>query len=181
MPVLTTDNISILKDDISQLVSIGEKIPQNIKEIKPTIIIGVPRFYEKTFAAINEKVDQGPALKKAIFHWAFKTGAICSKIISKGERLSASLKLKLSLAEKLVFSKLKSGLGGRLRFFVSGGAPLSSEISGFFEAAGIAILTGYGLTETSPVITCNTLKFRKTGKRRLIHSSVPGNRCSLPV
>jgi len=148
-----------------------DKIAANMLEVKPTIILGVPRFYEKTYAAIEEKISSLSPLKKGIFEWSLNVGRSYSEKKNKGDQLSLVLKLKNSLADRLVFKALQEGLGGRMRFFVSGGAPLSKELTAFFEAAGIIILEGYGLTETSPVITCNRIKSRKKGS---VGQALPG-------
>ncbi|MDH3976483.1 MAG: long-chain fatty acid--CoA ligase [Deltaproteobacteria bacterium] len=148
-----------------------DKIAANMLEIKPTIMLGVPRFYEKTYAAVREKIDSLSPFKKQIFQWSLAVGQACSERELNKEQLSPFLKLKRSIAGKLVFKPLKEGLGGRIRFFVSGGAPLSKDITAFFEAAGIVILEGYGLTETSPVITCNRLEWRKRGS---VGRALPG-------
>ena len=148
-----------------------EKIPDNMLELRPTIMVGVPRFYEKTYASICSRVDEQSPLKKRIFAWGLKTGAACSRIRAGGEDLPFLLSLKRLIADKLIFARVRAGMGGRLRFFVSGGAPLSREIGGFFNSIGITILEGYGLTETSPVITCNTLSDRRAGT---VGRSLPG-------
>ena len=120
-----------------------EEVPKNLLETQPTVVTGVPRFYEKMHERILEAVRQAPPLKQALFRWALRAGS------------------RNWIADRLVFSKIRAGLGGRIRFCVSGGAPLPKAIAEFFHAAGILILEGYGLTETSPVITCNRLdRFR---------------------
>jgi len=116
---------------------------------------------------IVKQVKSAPALRQKIFHWAVGIGRKVSALKQKGKNPGLILSQKAALADKLVFSKLKAITGGRLRFFVSGGAPLPQSIAEFFHAAGILILEGYGLTETSPVISVNTLdsfKFGSVGK-----------------
>lgn len=120
-----------------------DKVAVNLLEARPTIVIGVPRFYEKLHDRIQETIAKSSWLKRRIFLWA---GAV-------GRRGRNSFEYRL--ADRLVFSKLRSRLGGKLRFCVSGGAPLSKELGEFFYAAGLLLLEGYGLTETSPVITAN--------------------------
>ena len=144
-----------------------DTVADNMGEIKPTIMASVPRLYEKMYAKIIDKVSNDPPLRQKIFWWAISVGKEAMPNICKNSRPSGWLGLKFGLAEKLVFSKIKERVGGRLRFFVSGGAPLSQEIAEFFAAANIIILEGYGLTETSPVITNNRLedvKFGTVGK-----------------
>ena len=132
-----------------------DSVALNMGEVKPTVMASVPRLYEKIYARILENVENGPALKRKIFYWAIGVGRQYIDCIMYKKPISSSLNLKRNLAYKLVFSKLAERVGGRLRFFVSGGAPLAKEIGEFFGAAGLMIYEGYGLTETSPVITVN--------------------------
>jgi long-chain acyl-CoA synthetase len=133
-----------------------EQVPANMAEVRPTLMLSVPRLYEKMFARINEKVAADPPNKQKIFRWALGVGREAFKHQVDKTSPGLLLKLKHALADKLVFSKIRERTGGRLRLFVSGGAPLSREIAEFFGAAGLLILEGYGLTETSPVIAVNT-------------------------
>ncbi|HSF16383.1 MAG TPA: long-chain fatty acid--CoA ligase [Vicinamibacteria bacterium] len=132
-----------------------EHVVENIGEIRPTVMTMVPRFYEKLYARVTESVEQSSAVKKRIFHWAVATGTAHGEFRLRRESAPPGLALKYKMATALVFGKLHRRLGGRLRFFVSGSAPLPTEIAKFFWAAGITILEGYGLTETSPVISVN--------------------------
>ncbi|HDH97320.1 MAG TPA: long-chain fatty acid--CoA ligase, partial [Proteobacteria bacterium] len=144
-----------------------DKLPQNLREVKPTVLISVPRIYEKVDARIRENVEKSGPVKKAIFDWALGVGRRVSQLKQQKRPVPLPLKLQLALADKLVFSKLKEAVGGRIRYFVSGGAPLAKEIAEFFHAAGMLICEGYGLTETSPVLTANTpdaYKFGTVGK-----------------
>lgn len=139
-----------------------ETVPENMVETHPTVMTSIPRLYEKMYMRVNETVDQGSAFRKKIFRWAFKVGREFHRKRREGS-LTAGLKLRYTLAHKLVFTKLQERVGGSLRFFVSGGAPLAPDIARFFESAGILILEGYGLTETSPVIAVNPLEEYKIG------------------
>ena len=132
-----------------------EQVPANMAEVRPTVMCSVPRLYEKMFARINEKVASDPPARQKVFRWALGVGREAFEAQVAKRAPGPLLRLKLALANKLVFSKVKDRVGGRLRVFVSGGAPLAREIAEFFGAAGLTILEGYGLTETSPVITCN--------------------------
>ncbi|MCK5076613.1 MAG: long-chain fatty acid--CoA ligase, partial [Calditrichia bacterium] len=134
-----------------------EAVPENILEVKPTIMISVPRLYEKMYAKIIDTVESGSALKQKIFFWALSVGKKSVQAKSQKREMSAGQAFKQKIADKLVFSKLKEKMGGRIRFFVSGGAPLSAEIATFFASAGLYVLEGYGLTETSPAITMNSM------------------------
>ena len=140
-----------------------DTVAENMGEIRPTIMISVPRLYEKIYARVLESVEMGPSSKRKIFYWAMRVGKDYVNRIMNKKSIPFTLNAKYKLANKLVFSKLKERVGGRIRFFVSGGAPLSAEIAEFFTAAGLIILEGYGLTETSPVITVNLLDNFKFG------------------
>lgn len=129
-----------------------EKVAENMGEVHPTVMTSVPRLYEKMYTKINIKVEEGSPIKRKIFRWSLKVGEEMGKA-QKAGNVSSGLKFKHKIADKLVFSKLKQRMGGKLRFFVSGGAPLSQEIGEFFAMAGITIIECYGLTETSPGIT----------------------------
>ncbi len=132
-----------------------DTVPANLAEIKPTVVISVPRLYEKMYNRVLERITTGPWLKKQLFFLAIQVGR--SKVSREQKNLAPTFlqTILLNLFEKLVFSKIKERLGGRLRFFVSGGAPLVKGIAEFFLAAGIPIYEGYGLTESSPVIAAN--------------------------
>jgi long-chain acyl-CoA synthetase len=132
-----------------------EKVPENMQEVRPWIMCSVPRLYEKMYARVNEKVAADPPLRQRIFRWAIGVGRKAFAHTVARTEPGALLKLQFALADRLVFSKIKARTGGRLRLFISGGAPLAREIAEFFGAAGMLVCEGYGLTETSPVITCN--------------------------
>ncbi len=140
-----------------------DTVPVNMSEIKPSMMMSVPRLYEKIYARVVENAVAGGGLKKNIFFWAKAVGERWSDEKLAGREPGGMLAMQYALASKLVFSKLRERTGGNLRFFVSGGAPLSPDIAKFFYSAGLVILEGYGLTETSPVITCNTLSAYKLG------------------
>ncbi len=132
-----------------------EKVPENMQEVRPSIMCSVPRLYEKMYARVNEKVASDPPLRQRIFRWAIGVGRRTFAHTVARTEPGALLKIQFALADKLVFSKIKARTGGRLQLFISGGAPLAREIAEFFGAAGMLVCEGYGLTETSPVITCN--------------------------
>jgi len=144
-----------------------ESVGVNLLEIRPTIMVGVPRVFEKIYAKVMDNVLSSSTLKKKIFYWALKVGKEYGRRKLNRETIPGGLQRKRNLAHKLVFSKIVEKTGGRVRFFVSGGAPLSKDIAEFFYALGLLILEGYGLTETSPVISLNTfdnIKFGSVGK-----------------
>lgn len=132
-----------------------DTVPANLAEVKPTVVISVPRLYEKMYNRVLERITTGPWLKKQLFFLAILIGR--SKVAREQRNLAPTIfqSVLLGVFEKLVFSKIKERLGGKLRYFVSGGAPLVKGIAEFFLAAGIPIYEGYGLTESSPVIAAN--------------------------
>ncbi len=129
------------------------KIADNLKEVKPDMFVSVPRFLEKVYDRIIDKGHKLPFLQKMIFFWAVKTGMRYK--VDKGN--SFFYRFMLNIARKLVFNKWKAAMGGNLKYVVSGGAALQERIGKIFTAAGIKILEGYGLTESSPVIAVSTL------------------------
>ena len=144
-----------------------ETVPENLREVKPTVVLSVPRLYEKMYAKVRAGLKSAPEARQKIFWWAIGVGKEATQYRLKNQALPFALGLKHKIADKLVYSKVKDRVGGRLRFFVSGGAPLSQEIGEFFAAADIMILEGYGLSETSPVLTCNTpeaVRYGSVGK-----------------
>lgn len=138
-------------------------VPDNLLEVRPTLMVSVPRLYEKMYARVLETGTSGSAVTRGIFSWARRVGDQWADIVLRGERPGHMLTARYALADRLVFHKVRGRTGGRLRYFVSGGAPLAAEIAKFFYAAGIVILEGYGLTETSPVITVNTPAAHRIG------------------
>ncbi|UCD59072.1 MAG: long-chain fatty acid--CoA ligase, partial [Candidatus Hydrogenedentota bacterium] len=140
-----------------------DTVRENLQEIRPTFMASVPRIYEKFHAAVLENVKSGSPLKQKIFNWSFGVGREMSSCKVSKKNPPALLRLRYKVADALVFKKIKENVGGRLKYFVSGGAPLAQEINEFFHALGITILEGYGLTETSPVLTTNTPEHFKFG------------------
>ncbi len=140
-----------------------EKVVENIVEVRPTAMVSVPRLFEKIYSRIYENVHLASPLKKKIFHWAVEVGR---DYVNKRYILKQPVGLtgvRYRLADRLVFSKIRQRFGGRLRFFLSGGAPLDKTINEFLWIIGIPTFEGYGLTETSPAVTLNSPQFTRFG------------------
>jgi long-chain acyl-CoA synthetase len=126
-----------------------ERLVTNLPVVRPTFVAAAPRVFEKVYNRVVMQAKEGGGAKYRVFRWACGVGAQVSKLRQQGKEPGGLLKLQYGAADRLVFSKLRERFGGRLRFFLSGSAPLSAEIAEFFHAAGILIIEGYGLTETS--------------------------------
>lgn len=146
-------------------------VSQNMMEVRPHVFVSVPRVYEKVLSKVQEGVAAGSPIKQKLFAWAVALGRQALPYRLKHQSPPGLLGLQLTLADKLVFSKIKARLGGRFDFAVSGGAPLARELAEFFWGAGIPIYEGYGLSETSPVITVNG---RDAVKMGTVGKAVPG-------
>jgi long-chain acyl-CoA synthetase len=138
-------------------------LSENLNEIKPTVMVSVPRLFEKIYARIVEQVAQGSPLKKRIFYWALGVAKESLPFITTNRPVGGLLGLKYSIADTLVFEKIRAKTGGRLKFMVSGGAALPKEIAEVFIGIGLKITEGYGLTETSPVLAVNLANHIKPG------------------
>lgn len=132
-----------------------EKVPENLSEVRPTILVGVPRIFEKVYARAKLKAAQGGGIKEKVFDWAIGVAQEHALSMEANGKATTLLALKHSVADRLIYSKLREFFGGRLRFCITGGAALSNEIYLIFTGAGVPIMQGYGLTETSPVISSN--------------------------
>ena len=132
-----------------------DKIVENLAIIRPTIMGAVPRIFEKVHGRINEMMVNEGGLKKTMFDWAVGVGVQASRVRQAGETVSPLLAAQYKLADKLVLSKIRDRFGGRLRFFISGSAALDREIAQWFDAIGVVVLEGYGLTETSAASSLN--------------------------
>ena len=133
-----------------------ETVGLNMAEVSPSIVVCVPRFFEKMYDKIIDGLKDAPDLRKKLFNWALKIGKDYTNLSHAKQSIPVLLKIKHLLADKLIYSKVRAKLGGNIKFFISGGAPLPQKIAEFFSGIGITILEGYGLTETSPVLTSNT-------------------------
>ncbi|MBC7564421.1 MAG: long-chain fatty acid--CoA ligase [Gemmatimonadaceae bacterium] len=140
-----------------------DTVAANLVEVRPSILSSVPRIYEKLYARIMEGGNAGSGIKKAIFRWSLGVADEWADTYLAKREPGRLLAFKYAIAQKLVFSKIKAKLGGRLRVACSGGAPLAATINKFFVAAGLTLVEGYGLTETSPVISVNRLNNIRIG------------------
>jgi long-chain acyl-CoA synthetase len=153
-----------------------QTVAEDLGTVRPEIMVSVPRLYEKFYARVLSKVEEDGGLKQAIFQWALGVGREASRRRQRGEEVRGVLAWKNAVADRLVFGKIRERMGGRLRFFISGGAPLAREIAEFLHALGILILEGYGLTETSTVTTVNRLERYKFGT---VGKALPGTEIRL--
>ena len=138
-------------------------VARDLQAVKPTVVTGVPRVFEKFYAAIQEALGKLPGPRKALAEWAIGVGYESARAWLSGRPLGAGVRVKRAIADRLVFSKMRARTGGRLRFFVSGSAPLSARIGEFFFAINLPILEAYGLTESSPGISGNPIDAPRLG------------------
>jgi long-chain acyl-CoA synthetase len=140
-----------------------ESVAQALLEVHPTTVAAVPRFYEKIYANIFEKGHRSTGLKRAMFDWALRVARQAAPWRAFGKEVSASVRLKWRIADWLVYSKIRAGLGGKLRVLSSGGAPIAPELAEFYWSIDLPVYQGYGLTETSPVVSANLPGANKVG------------------
>ena len=142
-------------------------VADDMKVVRPSIVVSVPRLYEKVYNAVME----AEGLKKKLVHWAREVGEAWAEEKLAGREPGGTLKVAYRLADALVFKKIRAAMGGRIRYFISGGAPLATDINRFFFSAGIWIMEGYGLTETSPVTNVNSFEGFRIGT---VGKAIPG-------
>ena len=148
-----------------------DTIARDLLKVRPTVLTGVPRVYEKLHARIVETGQKAGGAKVAIFRWAVNAGLARARAVLRGRSPGPLTALQAALAERFVFSTVREKLGGRLRFVASGSAPLSDSVMEFFYAVGIPIIEGYGLTETAPILTFNPLHKLRVGT---VGRAIPG-------
>jgi long-chain acyl-CoA synthetase len=148
-----------------------DTIGRDVALVRPTVFTAVPRVYEKLHARMMEKGQSGSAAKSAIFRWAAGVAASRGRAILRGKNPSPLVALQTPFADRLVFSKIRNSIGGRLRYLVSGSAPLPVGIAEFFHGVGLRIIEGYGLTETAPILTVNPPDAPRAGT---VGKAVPG-------
>jgi long-chain acyl-CoA synthetase len=173
----TADYYALMYFNVTMTIAESiDQLIQNMQEIKPTVMVSVPRVYEKAYAKIVGTVEQDSQAKKKIFYWAVGVANRFVEYKFKGGKAPFLLRLQYSVGDKLVYSKMREKLGGRIKYFISGGAPLAPELGRFFYSMGINILEGYGLTETSPVLSVNdpdALKYGTVG--------IPLKNCTIKI
>ena len=140
-----------------------EDMPDNTRQVGPTILFGTPRVYEKYYARISTGIGDATWVQKKVYNWSVETGRKRSKLLSKKKSIPITLKFKSAMAKFLIYNKIKDIFGGRIRFMISGAAPISPEIIHYFKWMGITIYEAYGMTETTGVISCNKPGFVKIG------------------
>lgn len=153
-----------------------ETVAANLLEVRPTMMTAVPRFFEKVYERILKARAKLSPLKQRLFDWSLPVGRAWARAVDQGKRPSIALRLQHAIADRLVFAKWRDVVGNRLERFVSGGAPLSADLAYTFWGAGIPILQGYGLTETSPVIAVNSLGRNRMGT---VGHPIPGTEVRL--
>jgi long-chain acyl-CoA synthetase len=148
-----------------------DTIARDIAAVSPTLLTGVPRVFEKMHARIMEKGQGGPPARAALFRWAVANARRRGRAVLRGRSPGPLVGLQAALADRLVFAKIRQGLGGRVRYLVSGSAPLPTSIAEFFQGAGLPIIEGYGLTETAPILTVNPPAAPRAGT---VGKAIPG-------
>jgi long-chain acyl-CoA synthetase len=148
-----------------------ETVAADALEVRPTVLCGVPRFYEKVYGRVMEASHSMPPLRRALLNWGLGVGRKVAAATFAGTKPGGWTALQAGIADRLVFTKIRARVGGRLRFCISGGAPLNPEVMSFFFAIGIPVYEGYGLTETSPVICLTPAHRPKPGK---VGPPIPG-------
>jgi len=157
----------LLSGATNTILSNPREVIETLADVRPTVMVSAPRLYDKIHAAIMAKAESAPALRKKIFAWALGVGENYWIRHYAGEEISGGLKARYRLADKLVLTKIRNVVGGPKNFLSSGGAALDRSVEDFFLKVGLLICQGYGLTETAPMLTCNSpgdFKFGTVGK-----------------
>jgi long-chain acyl-CoA synthetase len=150
-----TDYCYLFRNIPIAYVARPDDVAKALVEVRPTFAAAVPRFFEKLYDTVMERGAQATGLRRHLFDWAVRAARRAIPWRAYGRSVSPSIKLQWELADRLVYKKFRAGVGGRMRLFISGGAPLAVELAEFFTTVGLTISQGYGLTETSPVISNN--------------------------
>jgi len=168
----TLDYIHIFNGVSVAYVDSVEVVSAALLEVQPTVMAAVPRVFEKIYARVMEQGSRSSGLKRKIFDWAMRVASQTGTWRSGEKSVGLGLQLRWALADRLVYSKIRAGTGGRLRLISSGGAPLAKELAEFFLAVGIPIYQGYGLTETSPILTSNYPQSRMGSSGKAIRNVI---------
>lgn len=136
------------------------QIPSNLQEIKPTLLLVVPRLLEAIYSRVQKNVQSSPPLRQKLFNLAIETGKRATEYLHAGKQIPPLLAMQMAIFRRLVFHRITSIFGGRIRYVISGGAPLPADINRFFAAAEVPIVEGYGLTEAAPIVSCNLIPGR---------------------
>jgi long-chain acyl-CoA synthetase len=139
------------------------RVAEFLQEVRPTVMCAVPRFYEKVYATVLDRLEAASPLRRRLFRWAIAVGSEMARCRREERPVSAGLRLSHAVADRLVLRRIRAITGGRIRFFPCAGAPLSQKIEEFFHAAGIFIIYGYGLTETTATVTCHETRHFRPG------------------
>jgi long-chain acyl-CoA synthetase len=164
------DYIYIFNGVTTAYVEAIDLVPQALLELRPTVLAAVPRFFEKIYSRLMEQGSKTVGFKRRLFDWSMAVALEAAPWRAEGKPATVALRAQWSLANKLVYTKIRAGTGGKLRMIFSGGAPLSKELGAFFWSVGIPIYQGYGLTETSPILTSNYPNNRIGSSGRPIHN-----------
>jgi long-chain acyl-CoA synthetase len=140
-----------------------DDLPQALLEVHPTLAAAVPRVFEKLYANIMQKGHEATGVKRRLFNWAIGVALRSVRWCAYGEQAPLGLRIRWRIADRVVYSKIRDGVGGRMRAFISGGGPLAREFAEFFWAVGVPVYQGYGLTETSPVVSANCPSANRVG------------------
>jgi long-chain acyl-CoA synthetase len=140
-----------------------EDLPQALLEVRPTLAAAVPRVFEKLYANIMQKGRENTGVKRRLFEWTIRVALDSVRWRAYGQHAPLGLRLRWKIADRVVYSKIRAGVGGRMRAFISGGGPLSRELAEFFWAVDVPVYQGYGLTEASPVVSANVPRANKVG------------------
>ncbi|MFZ0411851.1 MAG: long-chain fatty acid--CoA ligase [Candidatus Acidiferrales bacterium] len=140
-----------------------ESVPEALLEVRPTVAAAVPRFFEKMYAGILDKGRRAHGVRRKLFEWSLRVASRALPWRAYGAPAPLALRWQWNVANRVVYSKIREGLGGRIRLFISGGAPLAKELAEFFWSIGVPVYQGYGLTETSPVVAVNTPLANRVG------------------
>jgi long-chain acyl-CoA synthetase len=167
----TVDYLFLLRGVAIHYAPSIERVPPLLLEVRPTVLASVPRLYERAYLRALANVAKETPLKQRLFHWSLRVGKRWSEARKRGTLVSPLLALQRAVAARLVHRKIQARFGGRLRFAIAGGAALGDQVAEFFDAVGVALYQGYGLTESAPVLAVNS---PKANRRSSVGRAIPG-------